>query len=68
MRSLPGLMMGICPLGCVVDATGVFVASRKTDAAVLMKVVLSDCTGLAQLDSLKVRVIVELTKLAVVME
>jgi hypothetical protein len=55
-------------LGCVVDAAGVFFLRRETDAAVSMKVVCSNCPGLSQPGSLKVQVIVELTKLLVVME
>ncbi len=41
---------------------------RVTDAAVLMKAVHSNCTGLAQPGLFKIQVIVELTKLVVVME
>jgi hypothetical protein len=52
----------------VVDAARVFFMRREKDAAVMMKAVLSNCTGLAQPGSLKVQVIVELTKLVVVME
>jgi hypothetical protein len=60
--------MEICTLGCVVDAAGVVFVRRMTDAAVLMKVVCSNFTGLAQPGSFKIQVIVELTKLVVVME
>jgi hypothetical protein len=55
-------------LGCVVDAAGVFFVRRVTDAAVSMKVVCSNCSGLAQPGSFKIQVKVELTKLAVGME
>jgi hypothetical protein len=55
-------------LSYVVDAAGVIFVRRVTDAAVLMKVVCSYCTGLAQPGSFKIRVTVELTKLVVVME
>jgi hypothetical protein len=55
-------------LGCMVDTTGVFFVRRVTDAAVSMKVVCSNYTGLAQPGSFEIRVIVELTKLVVVME
>jgi hypothetical protein len=68
MQSLPGWTTEICTLGCVVDATGVFFMRRVTDAAVLMKAVCSNCTGLAQPGSFKIQVIVELSKLVVVME
>jgi hypothetical protein len=57
-----------CMLGCVVDAAGVIVIRRVTEAAVSMKAVCSNCTGLAQLGSFKIQVTVELTKLVVVME
>jgi hypothetical protein len=60
--------MEICTLDCVVDVAGVFFVSSKTDAAVLMKAIRSSCIELVQLGSLKVQVIVELTKLVVVME
>ncbi len=40
----------------------------ETDAAVLMKAVWSNCIGLAQPGSFKIQVIVELTKLVLVME
>jgi hypothetical protein len=68
MRSLPGSTTEIFTLGCVVDAEGVFFVRRVMVAAVLMKAVCSNFTGLAQLGSFKIRVIVELTKLLVVME
>jgi hypothetical protein len=35
-------------LGCVVDAAGVVFVRRVTDVVVSMKVVCSNCTGLAQ--------------------
>jgi hypothetical protein len=68
MQSLPGWTTEICTLGCVVDAARVFFVRRVTDAVVLIKVICSNCTGLAQLGSFKIQVIVELTKLVVVME
>jgi hypothetical protein len=55
-------------LGYVVDATGVVFVRRVMDAVVLMKVVCSNCTGLAQPDSFKIQVPVELAKVVVVME
>jgi hypothetical protein len=55
-------------LGCVVDAAGVFFVRRVMDAAVWMKAVCSNSTGLAQPGSFKIQVIVELTKLVVVIE
>jgi hypothetical protein len=55
-------------LGFVVDATGVFFLRRVTDTAVSMKAVCSNCSGLGQPGSFKIQVIVELTKLLVVME
>ncbi len=58
----------IYTLGCVVDAAGVFFVRRVMDTVVSMKAVCSNCTGLAQPYSFKIRVIVELTKLVVVME
>jgi hypothetical protein len=60
--------MKICTLVCVVDAAGVFFVRRVMDAAVSMKVVCSNYNGLAQPGSFKIQVIVELTKLVVVME
>jgi hypothetical protein len=68
MRLLPGWTTEICTLGCVVDAAGVFFVRRVTDAVVSMKAAGSSCTGLAQLGSFKIQVVVELTKLLVVME
>jgi hypothetical protein len=68
MQSPSGWTMEICTLGCVVDAAGVVFVRRVTDAAVLMKAVCSNCTGLVQSGSFKIRVTVELTKLVVVME
>ncbi len=68
MQSLPGWTMEICKLGCVVDAAGVVFERRVTNAAVLMKVVCSNWTGLVQLGSFLIQVTVELTKLVVVME
>ncbi len=41
---------------------------RVTDTVVSMKVVCSNCSGLTQPGSFKIQVIVELTKLVVVME
>jgi hypothetical protein len=67
-QSLPGWATEICTLGCVVDAAGVVFVRRVTDAVVSMKAVCSNCTGLAQPGSFKIQVIVELTKLVVVME
>jgi hypothetical protein len=55
-------------LGCVVDVAGVVFVRRVTDAVVSMKAVCSNCTGLVQLGLFKIQVIVELTKLVVVME
>jgi hypothetical protein len=52
----------------VVDAAGVVFVRRVTDAAVSMKAVCSNCTGLAQSGSFKIQSKVELTKLVVVME
>jgi hypothetical protein len=52
----------------VVDAAGGFFVRRVTEAAVLMKAVCSNCTGLVQPGSFKIQVVVELTKLVVVME
>jgi hypothetical protein len=68
MQSPPGWTKEICTLGCVVEATGVFFVRRVTDAAVSMTAVCSNCTGLAQSGSFKIQVLVELTKLVVVME
>jgi hypothetical protein len=68
MQYLPGWTMEICMLGCVVDATGVFFVRRVMDAVVSMKAVCSNFTGLVQLGSFEIQVIVELTKLVVVME
>jgi len=68
MQSPSAWTTEIFTLGCVVDAARVFFMRREKDAAVMMKAVLSNCTGLAQPGSLKVQVIVELTKLVVVME
>ncbi len=68
VQSLPGWKTEICTLGCVVDAAGVFIVRRVMDAAVSIKVKCSNCTGLAQPGSLMLQVIVELTKLVVVME
>jgi hypothetical protein len=68
MQSLPGWIREICTLCCVVDAAGIFFVRRVMDAAVSMKVVCSKCTGLAQPGSFEIQVIVELTKLVVVME
>ncbi len=68
MQSPPGWTMKICTLGCVVDAAGVVFVRRVTDAAVSMKAVCSNCTGLAQSGSFKIQSKVELTKLVVVME
>ncbi len=52
----------------MVDAAGVGSMRRVMDAAVLMKAVCSNCTGLVQLGSFKMQVTVVLTKLVVVME
>jgi hypothetical protein len=60
--------MEICTMSCVVDAAGVFFVRRVTDTVVSMKVVCSNCSGLTQPGSFKIQVIVELTKLVVVME
>jgi hypothetical protein len=60
--------MEICTLGCVVDAAGFVFVRRVADAAVLIKAVCSNCTGLAQPGLFKVQVTVELTKLVLVME
>ena len=60
--------MEICTLGFVVDTAGVVFVRRGMDAAVSMKAVCSNCTGLAQPGSFKIQVMVELTKLVVVME
>ncbi len=60
--------MEICTLGCVEDAAGVFFVRSVTDAAVLMKAVCFNCTGLVQPSSFKIRVKLELTKLVVVIE
>jgi hypothetical protein len=68
MQSPLGWTTEICTLVCVIDAAGVFLVSRETDAAVSMKAVLSNWTGLVQPVLLKVQFIVELTKLVVVME
>jgi hypothetical protein len=68
MQSPPGWTTESCTLGCMVDAAGVVFVRRVMDAAVSMKVVCSNCTGLAQLGSFKIQVIVELNKLVVVME
>jgi hypothetical protein len=67
MGSSPGWMTEICTLGCVVDAAGVVFMRRVTDAEVSMKAVCSNCTGLAQLGSFKIQIIVELTILVLVM-
>jgi hypothetical protein len=48
MQSLPGWTTEICTLGCVVDATRVVFVRKVTDAAVLMKAVYSNFTGLVQ--------------------
>ncbi len=56
MQSLPGLTMETCTLGCVIDATGVFFVRRVANAAVLMKAVCSNCTGLVQSGSFKIQV------------
>ena len=68
MQSPPGWTTEICTLGCVVDAAGVVFVRRVTDAVVLMKLVCSNCTELAQPDLFEIQVTVELTKLVVVME
>jgi hypothetical protein len=68
MQCLPGWMTKICMLGCVIDTAGVVFLRRVTDAAMSTKAVCSNSTGLAQPGSFKIRVIVELTKLLVVME
>ncbi len=60
--------MEICTLGFVVDATGVFFVRRVTDTAVSMKAVCSNYSGLGQPGSFKIQVIVELTKILLVME
>jgi hypothetical protein len=60
--------MEICTLGYVVEAAGVVFVRRVTDAAVSMKAVCSNCTGLAQPGSFKIQVIVELIKIVAVME
>jgi hypothetical protein len=61
-------MTEICILGCVVDAAGVFFVLRVTNAAVSMKAVCSNCTGLVQPGSFQIQAIIDLTKLVVVME
>jgi hypothetical protein len=68
MQSPPGWTMEICTLSFVVDAVGVVFVRRVTDAAVVMKAVCSNCTGLVQPSSFRIRVNVELIKLVVVME
>ena len=68
MQSLPGWMTEICTLDYVVDAAGVVFVRRVMEAAVSMKALCSNCTGLAQPSSFKIQVTVELTKLVVVME
>jgi hypothetical protein len=60
--------MEICTLRCVVDAAGAVLVRRVLCAAVLMMAVCSTFTGLTQLGSFEIQVIVELTKLVVVME
>jgi hypothetical protein len=56
MQSPPGWTTKICTLGCVVDVAGVVFVRRVMDAAVLMKAVCSNCNGLAQPSSFKIRV------------
>ncbi len=68
MQLPPGWTTEICTLGYAVGNAGVVSVRRVTDAEVSMKVVCSDCTGLAQPDSFKIQVTVELTKLVLVME
>ncbi len=68
MQCPPGWTTEICTLGCVVDATGVVFVRRVMEAAVSMKALCSNCTGLAQPVSFKIQVTVKLTKLVVVME